>query len=145
MLAVLAVCTTGVTLIAQKRGACGAGDLRPTCAMYAAGLNVYAMIAVLAVTVVATVAMYARRKRPPVQFQAASILSVAAACAYVLPVRAAGNKQAGAIVVTLMAPVVFTLLAFASFCVFYWLVRVASEWIEGRAGAGAGLSRKAAL
>jgi hypothetical protein len=74
--------------------------------MFAVGLNIYGMIGLSAAAALATVAAYVVRRRPPVLLKTASMLSVAAVGAFVLPVRAAGNKLAGAIVVMIVAPIV---------------------------------------
>src|SRR5579871_4944241 len=103
--------------------------------MFAVGLNIYGMIGVSALTILATLVTYAVRRRPPVLLKAASVLSVAAAGALILPLRMAGNKFAGAMVVLMVAPIVLTLLAGASFCVLLWLGKVTGGWIERRAGA----------
>ena len=107
--------------------------------MFAVGVNIYGMIGVLAVTTLATLVMYALRRRPPVLLKTASILSGAAVGALIVPVRAAGNKLGGAIVVMMAAPIVLALLGIASFCVLLWLGKVTGGWIERR-GAPAGLS-----
>lgn len=139
MLAVIAGVTLATTVNAEYRGMCGDGDFRPPCAMFAVALNIYGMIGVSAVTTLATVITYAFRRRPPVLLRTASILGVAAVAAFFVPVRAAGNKLEGAIVVMTVAPIALTLLGVASFCVLLWLGKVTAGWIERR-GAPAGLS-----
>ncbi len=140
MLAVMVGITLAATIAAEHKGMCGDGDFRPPCAMFAVGLNIYGMIGVSAFTTLATLVTYAVRRRLPVLLKTASVLSVAAIGAFVLPLRAAGNKFAGAIVVMMFAPIVLTLLAGASFCVLLWLGEVTGGWIERRAGAPARLS-----
>jgi hypothetical protein len=140
MLAVMVGITLAATVAAAHRGMCGDGDFRPPCAMFAVALNIYGIIGVSAFTTLATLVTYAVRRHPPVLLKTASVLSVAAVGAFVLPVWVAGNKFAGAIVVMMVAPIVLTLLAGASFCVLLWLGKVTGGWIERRAGASAGLS-----
>ena len=135
MLTVMVGITLTATAAAEHRGICGVGDFRPSCAMFAVGLNIYGMIAVSAIATLATLVTYAFRRRPPVLVRTASILSLAGVGAFVVPVREAGNKLAGAIVVLMVAPVVLTLLGAASLCVLLWLAKVAGGWIERRAGA----------
>ena len=141
MLAVMVGITLAATVAGAHRGMCGDGDFRPPCAMFAVGLNIYGMIGVSALTTLATLVTYAVRRHPPVLLKTASVLSVAAVGAFVLPVRVAGNKFAGATVVMMVTPIVLTLLAGASFCVLLWLGKVTGGWIERRAGASAGLSQ----
>jgi hypothetical protein len=140
MLAVVVSITLAVTVAAQHKGMCGDGDFRPPCAMFAVGLNIYGMVGVSAFTTRATLGTYAARRNPPVLLKTASILSVAAVAAFLLPLRMAGNRFAGAIVVMMFAPIVLTLLAGASFSVLLWLGEVTGGWIERRAGAPASLS-----
>lgn len=126
MLAVIIGITLALTFTAEQKGMCGDGDLRPPCPMFAVGLNIYGMIGVLAVTTLATLVTYAVRRRPPVLLKTASILSGAAVGAFLVPVWAAGNKLAGAIVVMMVAPIVLTLLVVASLCVLLWFGNLTS-------------------
>lgn len=135
LLAVMLGITLAATVAAGQRGMCGDGDFRPPCAMFAVGLNIYGMIGVSAIATLATLVIYALRRRPPALLTTASILSVAAVGVFVLPMGVAGNKLAGAIVVMMIAPIVLTLLAAASLCVLFWLGEVAGGWAERRAGA----------
>jgi len=142
ILVVIVGITLAITLAAKHRGMCGEGDLRPPCMMFAAGLNIYAMIGVSAVTTLATLVTYVVRRRPPVLLRAASILSIAAVGAFVLPIRAAGNKLAGAIVEMMIAPLTVVLLGGACLCVLLWLGRVTGRWIERHADARANSSEE---
>src|ERR1700735_5695473 len=65
-LAVIVGITLASTAVAEHRGMCGPGDFPPSCAMFAVGLNIFGMIAVSAVTTLATLVTYALRRRPPV-------------------------------------------------------------------------------
>jgi hypothetical protein len=132
MLAVIVGVTLATTVTAEHRGMCGDGDFRPPCAMFAVGLNIYGMIGVLAVATLATLVTYAFRRRPPVLLKTASILTIGAAGAFIVPVRAAGNKLEGAVVVMMVAPIFLTLVGLASFCVLLWLGEVTGGWIARR-------------
>lgn len=140
ILVVIVGITLAVTLAAGRRGMCGDGNHRPPCMMFAAALNVYAMIGVSAVTTLATLVTYVVRRRPPALLQRASILTIAAVGAFVLPVLAAGNKLAGALVLILISPLTVTLFAGASLCVLLWFGAVTGSWIERRADDHAGSS-----
>ena len=141
MLAVMVSVTLAATVTGAHRGMCGDGDVLPSCAMFAVGLSIYGMIGLSALTTLATLVTYAVRRHPPALLKTASVLSVAAVVALVLPVRVAGNKFAGAIVVMMFAPIVLTLLAGATLCVLLWLGKVAGVRKDRRAGASAGLSQ----
>jgi hypothetical protein len=104
MLVLIVGITFATTVAAAHRGMCGDGDIRPSCVMFAFGLNIYGMIGLSGVTTLATLVIYVARRRPPVPFKVASILTGAALAAFVLPMWAAGNKLAGAIVVMMVAP-----------------------------------------
>lgn len=136
VIAILAV-IFGITLVATasaaRKGMCGDGDFRPSCGMFAIGLNIYAMTAVSAIATLTTLAAYVIRRRPPVLLKAASIFSIVAVLAAVLPVWAAGNKLAGAIVLMITAPFILALLGGASFCVLLWLGKTIGGYIERRA------------
>lgn len=134
ILALIAGVTLDVTVAAEHRGMCGGGESRPSCAMFAFGLNIYGMIGLSAAATLTTVVTYAVRRRPPVLLKVASLLSGAAIGALVLLVWAAGNRLAGAMVIMIVAPLVVSLLGGASLCVLLWLAKAAGGWIERRVG-----------
>lgn len=139
LLAIVVGISSAAAVVAGHRGMCGDGDFRPSCAMFAAALDIYGMIGLLAVTALATVVTFAVRRRPPALLKRASLLSGAALAVFLLSVRAAGNKLAGAIVVIAIAPVVLTLLGAASLCVLIWLLNMIEGRIERRAAARIGV------
>jgi hypothetical protein len=149
VISVLIAVMLGITLVATvgaaREGMCGDGDFRPPCAWFAVALNVYAIIGASALATMATVVIYIVRRRPPALLKAASILSVTSVSAFVLPVRAVGNKFAGAIAIIMVAPFILMLLAASSRCVLSWLGKVTSEWMQRRRVSAADLSQGSPL
>jgi len=105
-----------VTGVAASRGACGDGDLRPSCGMFATGIVLYSLLAVGALTALTTLVLLLLRRKPPKLAVVSSGLFVAAVSSLLLPVLAVGNKLAGAVVVMLVLPFATLLVLAASIC-----------------------------
>jgi hypothetical protein len=110
-----------IAAAASFRGMCGDGDFRPSCGMFAFGVALYGVLAIGAVTTIVTVVAIVLRRGFPQLLKVSSILYTLALAWFVLPVRAAGNKFAGAIVVMMAAPFSLLLLAAASACFVRWI------------------------
>jgi hypothetical protein len=105
-----------VTGIGESRGACGDGDLRPSCGMFATSIVLYSLAAVGALTALTTLVLLVLRRKPPKLAVVSSGLFVAAVSSLFLPVLAVGNKLAGAVVVMLLLPFAALLVLAASIC-----------------------------
>jgi hypothetical protein len=118
-----------ITSVASSRGMCGDGDLRPPCAMFFVAIAIYGIAGIGTVSTLGTLVAVALRRRVPQLLKASSVLNVTAVLVLVLPVLAAGNNLAGAIVVMLTLPLTILLLAAAWVCFVIWLGR---SMIRGR-------------
>ena len=108
-----------ITAAASFRGMCGDGDFRlPPCAGFAFGIALYGALALGAVTTVISFVAFILRRRFPRLLNVSSILFVLALAFFVIPVTAAGNKLAGAIVVLMVFPFSLLLLSTALICFF---------------------------
>lgn len=103
-----------VTTIASSRGACGDGDFRPSCGMFATAIVFYTLMAVDVLSEVATLALLVFRRRPPRLALAGFGLFVVILSLW-LPVLA-GGKLAGAVFVMLLLPFTALLVLGASIC-----------------------------
>lgn len=110
-----------IAAAASFRGMCGDGDFRPPCGMFAFGVALYGVLAIGAVTTLVTMAAVLLRRGFPPLLKVSSILYALTLTSFALPVRAAGNKFAGAIVVMMVAPISLLLLAAASVCFVLWI------------------------
>jgi hypothetical protein len=63
-----------VTYMAASSGACSDGDLRPSCSMFATAILLYSLVAVGAVTALATLALLLLRRKPPKLLILSSVL-----------------------------------------------------------------------
>ena len=94
-----------VAIAASSKGMCGDGDFRPPCSMFAFGVALYSALAIGAmITFVVLIRMVIRRRVSPL-LKASAILYASALASFILPVRAAGNKLGGAIVVMMALPI----------------------------------------
>jgi hypothetical protein len=121
------VLTVVATIAASSRGNCGDGHYRPPCSMFALGIVIYGLVAVGAVATLITLVALILRQRVPPLLKASSVLYVAALLSLAVPVLAAGNKLAGAIVVLGVFPLSLGLLAAASVCLILWLGQAMSR------------------
>ena len=119
-----------VVLIAtavSSKGMCGDGDFWPPCSMFAFGVALYSALAIGAVmTLLVLVGIVVRRRISPL-LKTSAILYASALLSFVLPVRAAGNKFAGAIVVMMALPISLVLLSAALICIVLWAGRA---WVQ---------------
>jgi len=113
-LAFVAIAAT-VTAIASSRGACGDGELQPSCGMFGTAIVFYTLITVDALTALTTLALLLFGRTPPKLALVGSGLFVAAILSLLLPVLAVG-KLGGAVVVMLLLPVTAVLVLAASIC-----------------------------
>jgi len=112
-----------IAAAASSKGMCGDGDFRPPCSMFAFGVALYGALAVGAVmTLLVLVGIVIRRRVSPL-LKTSAILYASAVLSFVLPVRAAGNKFAGAIVVMMALPISLVLLSAALICIVLWAGR----------------------
>jgi hypothetical protein len=116
-----------VAKVAASEGACGNGDLRPSCGMFAMAIALYTAVAIGGLTTLATVALALLRRKPPRLLIISSVLLAAAISSLWLPVWAAGNKLAGAVVVMLVFPLSALLALAASICSVVWLSHAISR------------------
>lgn len=130
-----------VVLIATAvsyKGMCGDGDLRPPCGMFAFGVALYGALAIGAIlTLVVLMGTFLKRRVSPL-LKTSAILYASALLSFVLPVRAAGNKLAGAIVVMMVLPISVVLLAAALMCLAVWAGRA---WAPGLGDTIVGVSQ----
>ena len=111
-----------ITTAASFRGMCGDGDFRrPPCAGFAFGIALYGALALGAVTTGISFGALILRRRFPRLLNLSSILYVLALAFIVIPVTAAGNKFAGAIVVLIVFPFSLLLLSAALICFLLWI------------------------
>ena len=122
-----------LTGAASGNSMCGDGDYIPPCGWFALGLIIYSMLGILGLTIFGSLLAAVLRRRVPILLKSSCLLTIVAVCALILPVRAAGNKFAGAIVVISVFPSVLLLITAASVCVVVWLGKLASNTI-GRGG-----------
>jgi hypothetical protein len=112
-----------IATAASSKGMCGDGDFRPPCSMFAFGVALYGGLAIGAMmTLVVLVGIVIRRRVSPL-LKTSAILYASALLSFVLPVRAAGNKFAGAIVVMMALPISLVLLSAALICIVLWAGR----------------------
>jgi hypothetical protein len=93
--------------------------------MFAIGINLYSLIAVDAVTAFSTLFVLLRRRKPPTLLMGSSVLFAGAVLSLFLPVRAAGDKLGGAVVVMFFFPTATLLVLAASVCSLAWV----TQWI----------------
>src|SRR5437016_4929626 len=118
---------------------CGDGDLRPPCGMFAFGVALYGALAIGAmITLIVLVRIVLKRRVSPL-LKTSAILYASALLSFVLPVRAAGNKLAGAIVVMMILPISLVLLAAAFMCLVLWAGRA---WAQSSEDAMVSASQK---
>lgn len=110
--------------IASLRGECGNGDLQPSCAMFTFGVALYGALAIGAITALVTLVGFVLRRSIPGLLKIGSLLYALALLSFVLPVRAAGNKLGGAIVVIAFFPLSLLLLVAASSCFVMWVGQI---------------------
>jgi hypothetical protein len=117
-----------ITTAASFKGMCGDGDFRPSCGMFVFGIALYGAIAIGASTTFLTLAAVVFRRRASQLLKIGSLLYTGALLSFVLPVMAADNKFAGAIVALAVFPLSLILLAAASMCFVLWVGR----WVQTR-------------
>jgi hypothetical protein len=91
--------------------------------MFAFGVALYGALAIGAMTTLVVLARIVIRRRVSLLLKTSAILYASALLSFVLPVRAAGNKFAGAIVVMMALPISLVLLSAALICVVLWAGR----------------------
>ena len=116
------------TAVASSRGACGDGDLRPSCGMFATGVVLYSLVAVDLLSALTALVLLILGRRPPKPLIISSVLFIAAISSLLLPLHAVGNKLAGAVIVMFVFPLTALLALAASICSLVWL----SQTINGK-------------
>lgn len=120
-----------IATIASSKGMCGDGDFRlPPCDMFAFGVALYGGLAIGAVITLVVLAGVVIRRRVSPLLKTSAILYASALLSFVLPVRAAGTKFAGAFVVMMILPFSVMLLSAASICTVVWAHRA---WAQSSA------------
>jgi hypothetical protein len=120
-----------MTTAASYKGMCGDGDLRPPCGGFAFGVALYGALAIGGITTLVVLVGVAFKRRVPPLLKTSATLYASALLSFILPLRGAGNKLAGAIVVMMVLPISLVLLAAASICIVLWAGRV-GERSSGR-------------
>jgi hypothetical protein len=124
-----------IATAASSKEMCGDGDFRlPPCDMFAFGVALYGALAIGAVITLVVLAGVVIRRRVSPLLKTSAILYASALLSFVLPVRAAGNKFAGAIVVMMVLPFSVVLLSAASICTALWAGRA---WAQSAADTNA--------
>ena len=111
-----------IATAASSKGMCGDGDSRPPCGMFTFGVALYGSLAIGAMITFGVLVGIVMRRRLSRLLRTSAILYASALLSLVLPVRAVGNKLAGAMVV-MMVPISLLLLSGALICIVLWAGR----------------------
>ena len=109
-----------IAAVASSKGMCGDGYFRAPCSMFASGMAMYGALGIGATTTLVVLVGTVLGRRVSPLLKTSAILYGRALLSLLLPVRAAGNKLAGAIVVMAVLPISLGLLVSSSICVLLW-------------------------
>lgn len=115
---------------ASSKGMCGPGNFRPPCGGFAFGVALYGAIAICTLTMLMTLGRVILRRRVSLLLRSSAILYAGALLSFVLPLRGAGNKLEGAIIVLMVFPISVTLLTAAFTCAVVCACRVGAKKSE---------------
>jgi hypothetical protein len=95
-----------ITTVAFSKGLCGDGDSRPPCGGFAFDVSLYGALGIGAIVTVMVLVGIVLRRHVSALLKTSAIVYATSLLSFVLPLRAAGNKLAGAIVVMMVLPII---------------------------------------